>query len=679
MKGKKKFLWIAAAGVALLAAIGVILFQTLTPSNGIGSISGRDPVPQEADIYVPYIAGTTDADGFMRGMDVSSVLALYNSWQEADGSSHFKNFEGEELDIQGFFNLLHDTGTNYIRLRVWNDPFDADGNGYGGGNVDINAAIEMGQYATNAGMKVLIDFHYSDFWADPNKQMVPKAWADLTIDEKADALYEYTKDCLLQLKDAGVDVGMVQVGNETTNGFCGEVNWPNITKLFSAGSRAVREVDSDILVAIHFTNPEKAGNLANRAKKLYNYEVDYDVFACSYYPFWHGSLENLTTVLKDVAETYDKKVVVAETSWAFTLEDGDGNGNTVAVGSNDSVGDYEFSAQGQASEIAGVIQAVKNVGESGIGVFYWEPAWIPVQVYDGTDAKLAENRALWEKFGSGWASSYAGVYDPNDAGRYYGGSAVDNQALFDFEGNPLESLYTYKYVQTGTTGVEVRVTGVESPVLEYTQGGTLNLPTELKVTYNAASPENLPVVWNEAEAAAVDMNTPGTYTVHGTVTVSEEEVEAVCEVTVQKAGLLKNAGFEDADMAMYKVEGSSGNDRTGDDPHSGSYSFHFYNSGTVDFTVEQTVTLNAGHYVFSLYAQGGDVGEGADTFAYVKIGDNVLSEPFTLIGWVAWQNPEISFDVDEDGVEVTVGVNITAAQNGAWGTLDDWQLSTDSE
>lgn len=672
MKGKRMYLCIA--GVVLLVVLGVALFLGLFSRDGIASISGRDPKPVDADIYVPYIAGTTDKDGFMRGMDVSSVLALYNSWEEADGSSHFKNFEGEELDIQGFFDLLHDTGTNYIRLRVWNDPFDADGNGYGGGNVDIEAAIEMGQYATNAGMKVLIDFHYSDFWADPNKQMTPKAWEDLTIDEKADALYEYTKDCLLKLKEAGVDVGMVQIGNETTNGFCGEVNWENITKLFSAGSKAVREVDSDILVAIHFTNPEKAGNLSNRAKKLYNYGVDYDVFACSYYPFWHGTLENLTTVLKEVADTYDKKVIVAETSWAFTLEEGDGSGNTVGVGSNDTVGDYEFSAQGQASVIADVIQAVKAVGESGIGVFYWEPAWIPVQVYNGTEASFASNQALWEKYGSGWASSYAGVYDPNDAGRYYGGSAVDNQALFDFEGNPLESLKTYLYVQTGTVGPDIRVAGVESPAVECILGDTLSLPTELKVTYSAGSPEMLPVVWDQAETEAVDTNTAGSYTVHGTVTAREEEVEAVCVVTVQSANLLKNGGFEDADMSMYTVTGSSGNERTVDDPYAGSYSFHFYNSGTVDFSVEQTVTLNQGHYVFSLYAQGGDLGTDANTFAYVKIGGNEISEPIAFSGWAVWQNPVIIFDVDEDNVEVTLGVNVTATQNGAWGTLDNWEL-----
>lgn len=673
---RKPIILCITVGLVLIAGLGVTLFLMQHSRSGVGSIYGKNPVPQEADIYVPYIEGTTDEDGFMRGMDVSSVLAIYNSWQEADGSSHFKNFEGEELDIQGFFNLLHDSGTNYIRIRVWNDPFDADGNGYGGGNNDIEAAIEMGQYATNAGMKVLIDFHYSDFWADPNKQMVPKAWENYTIDEKADALYEYTKDCLLKLKEAGVDVGMVQIGNEITNGMSGEVNWPNITQLLSAGSKAVKDVNSDILVAVHFTNPEQAGLLANRAKKLYNYGVEYDVFACSYYPFWHGSLENLTEVLRDVADTYDKKVIVAETSWAFTLEEGDGSGNTVGVGSNDKVGGYEFSAQGQAAELAGVIQAVKDVGEKGVGVFYWEPAWIPVQVYNGTEASFAANQALWEKYGSGWASSYAGVYDPHDAGRYYGGSAVDNQALFDFEGNPLESLNTYKYVQTGTTGFAVRITDVESVALECNVGNALELPTELQVQYNFGSPQNLAVVWNEAEVAAVNTNTPGNYTIHGSITTDEGEMETVCEVAVKYVNQLKNGNFEDEDMSMYTVEGTAGNSRTSDDPHSGSYSFHFYNAGSVDFFVEQTVTLNKGNYVFSLYAQGGNVGEGADTYAYVKIGEDVITDPIVFSGWTVWQYPVISFEVDQDGVEVTVGVNVTAAWDGAWGTLDDWELVT---
>ena len=159
--------------------------------------------------------------------------------------------------------MLADAGVNWVRIRVWNDPYDADGNGYGGGNCDVEAAKIMGQWATEAGLKVLIDFHYSDFWADPGKQMVPKAWQGFTADQKAEAAEEYTYESLKTLLDAGVDVGMVQVGNETTGSICGERNWTNMAKIYSAGSTAIRtisaEYEKDILVAVHFTNPEPEG------------------------------------------------------------------------------------------------------------------------------------------------------------------------------------------------------------------------------------------------------------------------------------------------------------------------------------------------------------------------------------------------------------------------------------
>ena len=635
---------------------------------GTGALAEKIPDPVEADIYVPRISGT--AGDFMRGMDVSSVLSILNS------GATFKDWDGNELDGQGFFDLLADSGTNWVRLRVWNDPFDANGNGYGGGNCDIEAAKVMGQWATKAGIKVFVDFHYSDFWADPGKQQVPKAWSGYTVDQKASAIYDYTKASLEYLIANGVDVGMVQVGNETTNSMSGVSAWADRCKLFSAGAKAVRDVDSDILVAIHFTNPERSGNYANFAKQLDTYGVDYDIFASSYYPYWHGTLDNLTSVLKQVADTYGKDVIVAETSWAYTLEDGDGHSNTVRKNNNDSA-TYPFTVQGQATEIASVTQAVRNVGDRGIGIFYWEPAWIPVQVYDAQAENaaqiLAENKALWEKYGSGWASSYASEYDPNDAGVWFGGSAVDNQALFDFEGKPLASLNTYKYIQTGTTGFDIEITAVEEPVLNYTVGDTLALPETLTVSFNVGADEEKAVTWNADDVAAVDMNTPGTYVVKGTI---GDGVEAVCTVTVKGKNLLKNPSMEESDMSMYTSSASYAK-RTTDDPNTGKYSLHFYNSGRVDFTTEQKVKLAPGHYEFSLFGQGGDLGEGADTYAYVKIGDEMLKAEFALTGWAIWKNPTISFDVKEE-TEVAVGVNVTAAQNGAWGTFDDWYLCEDT-
>lgn len=111
---------------------------------------------------------------------------------ENSGAVYY-NFDGEKQDV---FQTLAESGVNYIRLRVWNDPYDADGNGYGGGNNDLPTAIELGKRATKYKMKVCIDFHYSDFWADPKRQHAPKAWAGMSVNEKADALYAYTIDSL---------------------------------------------------------------------------------------------------------------------------------------------------------------------------------------------------------------------------------------------------------------------------------------------------------------------------------------------------------------------------------------------------------------------------------------------------------------------------------------------------
>ena len=203
--------------------------------------------PEESTIYVEPVDGISD--DFYRGMDASAVLALENS-----GVKYY-NFDGEE---QYVFMTLAQAGVNYIRLRVWNDPYDENGNGYGGGNNDVATAIALGQRATQYGMKVCIDFHYSDFWADPKKQFVPKAWQGMNIEEKADALYNYTLDSLTQILEAGVNVGMVQIGNEINNGMSGETDVTNVRKLLTAGSKAVREATADsgkdILIAVHYTN-----------------------------------------------------------------------------------------------------------------------------------------------------------------------------------------------------------------------------------------------------------------------------------------------------------------------------------------------------------------------------------------------------------------------------------------
>jgi arabinogalactan endo-1,4-beta-galactosidase len=319
-------LWAAAALLATSVGAGPVQAAAGAEAGG----------PVQAGIVVPKVENLPD--DFYAGVDVSSALSLEES------GVVFRDRSGQPADL---FDVLADAGVNSVRVRVWNDPFDAEGHGYGGGSVDTRRGVEIGRRATAAGLSVLVDFHYSDFWADPAKQTAPKAWASFTGAQKATAARTFTTQSLSAFKAAGVDVEMVQVGNETNGSVAGETGWPERAAIFQAGSEAVRSVYPDALVAVHYTNPERAGFYASVAAELDRYGVDYDVFASSYYPFWHGTPENLTSVLSQVAATYHKKVMVAETSWVRTLEEGDGQPNTIRTPQTL----YPVSVQGQASAV----------------------------------------------------------------------------------------------------------------------------------------------------------------------------------------------------------------------------------------------------------------------------------------------------------------------------------------
>ena len=373
-------------------------------------------------------------EDFIFGMDASSVLV-----EEKSGVKYY-GFDGQEQDV---FKTLSESGINYIRLRVWNDPYDENGNGYGGGNNDVPTAIELGKRATEYGMKVCIDYHYSDFWADPKRQHAPKAWEGMDVEEKSVALYDFTKDSLTHLLDAGVDVGMIQIGNEINYGMSGETKFENVVTLLKSGSKAIREVSAeygkDINIVVHYTRITAKGDVLDLVSKLCDNDLDFDMIGMSYYPFWDGGMDNMSRVLELIQERYGKKAFLAETSYAYTTEDGDGSGNSFSAG--DEVAGYEASVEGQATILHDICEYVNDVG--GVGMFYWEGTWIPV----GTASQ--DNSSIWEEYGSGWASSFASDYDPEDAGVYYGGCSWDNQAMFDFEGHPLESLKVFSYMRNG--------------------------------------------------------------------------------------------------------------------------------------------------------------------------------------------------------------------------------------
>lgn len=612
-------------------------------------------------LYVKQVEGLSD--DFIMGCDVSTVISL-----EKSGVKYY-DYNGEEADL---FEILAQSGVNYIRVRVWNDPFDDAGNGYGGGNNDIETACEIGKRAADAGMKLLVDFHYSDFWADPSKQQAPKAWEGMDIETKSAAVYEYTKECLTKLNEAGADIGMVQVGNETNGKMCGEKIWMNIYYLMDAGSRAIRETNPDALVAVHFTNPESVDNIKNYASKLKYYELDYDVFASSYYPYWHGTTENLTSVLSDISEMYGKKVMVAETSYAYTLENGDHQGNTIGDEVNYEK-HYPISVQGQSRALVEVIEAVANIGEAGLGVFYWEPAWlgVPGETWE-------EQSALWEQYGSGWASSYSAAYDPDDAGLYYGGTAWDNQAMFDFNGKPLESLKTFALVRTGNE-IEAVPDAIKDTELIIRLGEKIELPETVSAIYTDGSEKDIAVEWESADLDAMTNGPVEKYTINGTA----DGMATVCRISMVEANYANNYSFEDDDRSMWVIENID--DTTTEinfqqkamDAVTGEYSVHFWGEKGTKFNVYQNVTdLPAGKYSLSLSIQGGF--DGADTTQNIYIYCNVNGTEYTAPGeiteWVNWTTPTITDIEVPEGAEVTIGIHVEAAA-GSWGSFDDVLLN----
>ncbi len=403
--------------------------------------------------------GSIDSCDFIRGMDLST---FYTNW--TNGAVYY-DYDGNEYsqskgNAVEFFEFLYDEcGVNWVRLRVWNDPYDSDGNPYGGGNNNVEVAKIIGQWASEAGMTLLIDFHYSDFWADPGRQLAPKAWSSMTIDEKADALYTYTYDSLVELIEAGLNIGMVQVGNETNGSFCGEAittwanydtneGWQNMVTLFKSGSAAVRQIAEDygmtIKVALHFTNPNNS-NPSWYAGLLDDADVDYDAIGISYYMYWHGTLSNLESEISTIYNTYGKEVFIAETAYPYTSDNYDSLGNQVTSFSDFDYNSnlYAISEAGQEAALTAIL-GVAATTEGCFGMFYWEPAWTAL------DSSTLDN-------GTGWATKWAGDYISYSMSASEG-SSFDNQTLFDSDGNALAGLSFYADYMNGVSLTSVEHT-----------------------------------------------------------------------------------------------------------------------------------------------------------------------------------------------------------------------------
>ncbi|HUB58915.1 MAG TPA: glycosyl hydrolase 53 family protein [Candidatus Micrarchaeia archaeon] len=303
-------------------------------------------------LFLP--AGALNAAQYAVGADVSFL-------KQAEDSG--KVFKDNGVAKPGLV-ILKDHGYNWIRLRLFHTPTDLPNN--------LEYTIALAQAAKKLGYHFLLDFHYSDTWADPGKQFTPKAWVGMTHAQLVKAVYEYTKQTIEALRDAGVLPDMVQVGNEITNGMLwpdGRLpgNWDNFADLVKAGIEGVDAGAGEAprpRIMIHIDRGADWVRTKQFFDKLDSYHVDYDVIGQSYYPWWHGSLNELRENMIFMAKEYKKEIIVVETAYNWTPTE-----------YKNRPAPFPESPEGQEhflEEVNRVVQATPD--GLGIGVFWWEPA-----------------------------------------------------------------------------------------------------------------------------------------------------------------------------------------------------------------------------------------------------------------------------------------------------------------
>lgn len=595
------------------------------------------------------------SDEFIKGMDLSSLEAV------EDAGGEF--FDGNGNKINDILQYLKtDKDVNYVRLRIWNNPttsFDA------GDYCNKEHTIEMAQRIKQAGLKFLLDFHYSDTWSDPSYQSKPEAWKDLNFSELKQAVYDYTADILNSLNTVGAYPDMVQVGNEISGGMLWEDgyidNLDNLAELLNSGISAVRDttpINQKTKIMIHLAE----GGDKERFEYFFDNMIargvtDFDVIGMSYYPYWHGTPQDLKSNMNNIVKRYQKEVVVAETSYPQTYEDADSQPNLIGKEETDVVG-LEANVENQKLMLETVFNTVANVdNDKGLGVFYWEPLWLPV---DGVGVAKGQ--------GNEW----------------------DNQILFDVNFKELDSLNAYRFnkeEESINNDKDVIVYMPEDIIVDVEDTVSIEdiLPTKVEVLQFDGDLISLPVSWNDVES--VDLNRIGTYELSGRILGADPLDNVVLKqptvtITVQR-NLVKNNSFEDAyntaDWKISKEKGNAGQITIWDDStsYSGVGSFQFWDDEPFVTILSQEIEVEENHnYCFSAYAQGiAENLEQAQLFVEYELNGATARLAETDIEFTYYNNwKKIQIDqiqIPSGVTKIKIGAKIKGNANG-YGTLDDF-------
>lgn len=575
---------------------------------------------------------------FIKGADVSIMPEL-----ERNGTKFYDN--GIEQDG---LTILKNHGVNWIRVRIWNNPYVVGPEGVGGGNTDEAKAIEMAKRAKALGMKVLVDFHYSDFWVDPGQQKKPDAWKNDSGDKLIDDVYAYTAKVMQDFNAQGVTPDMVQVGNELNNGML----WPEaqltednpngykfLAKLLNAGLQAVHDNDKDnkVKTMIHL-----AGVDVNLYHTFFDNLIvknkvnDFDIIGMSFYPFWHGTMDDLKNTMNDVSAKYNKDVIAVETAFGYTLEDADFEKNNFGT-NEEKVGGYKATVQGQATGLRDVMATVASVNDNrGLGIFYWAPDWV-----------------INEKVG--WKSNG-------------GGNGWDNLTLFDTKGNALESMDTFNLVSDPNNQyIEPQVTAINTvDVKDVSLYSNVDLPQTVGVVYSNDAVKNMSVKWDVAKPIFAK---PGNYTISGTVEGLAQKAIANIEVK-NKMNLVLNGNFENETLNGWDIVGDSSaiNLAWNQGDVRDKCAMHYWNNKPFNVIIKQKLKgLSDGKYTLSCWTQGNGLASKYQLF--VKQNGVEMTTDIKDDGWNRWHQTSIK-NIEVKNGEVEIGF-ILNGRPDTWGSIDD--------
>lgn len=385
----------------------------------LSSCSGQSPRPIDYTYLSSYDAQfqpnqldhpkrSPHRQDFIRGVDVSTYEEVI-----LQGGQYLNEY-GEEEHL---FSILKRAGINLIRIRLWHDPVAY--HPWNGGYLDLPTVTRIATMAKDYGMQWLLDFHYSDTWSDPGNQTKPNAWKDLTFSQLVSALSVYTIDTMTHFLDLDLTPDYVQIGNEINNGMLwddgkiyanNQTNFSPLIQLLKAAVEGIRSTSPETKIIIHLASANDATQFYQFFLTILSAGVDLDIIAGSYYSYWNGSMDNVQANFDQLSIQFEKDILLLETAQAFTLKPNPNGINIYGPTQNQSSA-YPATIAGQSQLVYDALVMMTEISDGrGLGMVYWEPAWIPIQGVDGFTS---------------WA----------------------NQTFFTYEGQVIPSLFTFNAVK----------------------------------------------------------------------------------------------------------------------------------------------------------------------------------------------------------------------------------------